>query len=166
MRREYTSMPRKRWTKFWQLTMLVDDSDSLQLGRSSFLQSHSNYNRNQGISDAIQKRNEKKTSEITTFHAPGDSIAYLRKFSGAGGHFPCLRGYHWTKRSWDRREVGGIERGELSAVVVCGTVRMAGYVFQGRLDVKMWSWLKCVYVHSFCMYPCMWYNVIALSLST
>lgn len=55
--------------------MLVDDSDSLQLGRSSFLQSHSNYNRNQGISDAIQKRNEKETSEITTFHAPGDSIA-------------------------------------------------------------------------------------------
>jgi len=26
---------------------------------------------------------------------------------------------------------------KLSAVVVCGTVRMAGYVFQGRLDVKM-----------------------------
>lgn len=60
--------------------MLVDGSDSLQLGRSSFLQSHSNYNRNQGISDAIQKRNEKKTSEITTFHAPGDSIAYLVPF--------------------------------------------------------------------------------------
>ena len=72
----YTSMPRKRWTNFRQLTMLVDDSDSLQLGRS-------NYNRNQGISDAIQKRNEKETSEITTFHAPGDSIAYLRNFSGA-----------------------------------------------------------------------------------
>ena len=106
----------------------------------------------------MQSRKEMKKKQVRSQHFMLRAIAskMVRNFSGAGGHFPCLRGYHWTKRSWDRREVGGIERGAMWRTDG-GKFRMAGYVFQGRLDVKMWSWLKCVYVHSFCMYPCMWY---------
>lgn len=53
---------------------------------------------------------------------------------------------------------------KLSAVVVCGTVRMAGYVFQGRLDVKMWSWLFCVSMYTVfvCIHVCDIYIFMSL----
>lgn len=103
----------------------------------------------------MQSRKEMKKKQVRSQHFMLRAIAshiWCEIFHGAGGHFPCLRGYHWTKRSWDRREVGGIERGQDGWLCLPGKAWCE--------DVKLVK--VCVYVHSFCMYPCMSYLYMSL----